>query len=296
MRLPAVDRKRGVQPFQDESRPGNPNRAKRWAGGGISLARLSALLSSVVVAIALVLGLPPRARADYDWNQIDLDNAVLQKTTKASGLQGSISLGYLGTSGNIQSTSLNGKILIGYRIGHWRTDLDLRMIQASTNRVLTDQSREATSQTDYDFSKHNYSFLYLDYLNAPFSGYARRDTEVLGYGRRLISTATQSLDAEIGLGGRQSRPTTGAPRSSAIERAALDYHWKISKTSSLLEGLSVAHGVFNTYTESETSLVLHLAGNFALSVSYTISHNSNVPVGFVKTNTETSVSLIYSFN
>ncbi|EQD52471.1 hypothetical protein B1B_10705 [mine drainage metagenome] len=296
MRLPAIVRKRGAQPFQDESGTPQPNR--KGCGGGRSgfLRRSAALLSPVVLTLSLALALAPRARADYDWNQIDLDNAVLQKTTKASGFQGSISLGYLGTTGNIQSTSLNGKILIGYRVKRWRTDLDLRMIQADTNRVLTDQSREATSQTDYDFSAHNYSFLYLDYLNAPFSGYDRRYTEVVGYGRRLISVTDQSLDAEIGVGGRQSQPTTGVSRSSTIERAALDYHWKISKNSSFLEGLSVAHGVFNTYSESETSLILHLAGNFALSVSYTISHNSNVPVGFVKTNTETSVSLIYSFN
>ncbi|MHB1544086.1 MAG: DUF481 domain-containing protein [Gammaproteobacteria bacterium] len=296
MRLPAIVRKRGVQPFQDESRTPKPKLTGSGAVGSGFFRRAAVFLSPVALILTLVMALPRRARADYDWNQIDLDNAVLQKTTKASGFQGSISMGYLGTTGNIQSTSLNGKILIGYRIKRWRTDLDLRFIQASTNKVLTDQSREATSQTDYDFSAHNYSFLYLDYLNSPFSGYARRDTEVVGYGRRLISTTNQSLDAEIGLGGRQSTPTTGGPRSSAIERAALDYHLKISKNSSLLEGLSVAHGVFNTYTESETSLVLHLAGNFALSVSYTISHNSYVPVGFVKTNTDTSVSLIYSFN
>ncbi len=293
MRRPAISRTRGVQLFQDESKtPGPPPKVT----GQCSRIRATALLLPTLFTLTLGLALPRRAHADYDWNEIDLDNTVLQKTTKTSGFQGSISLGYLGTTGNIESTSLNGKILIGYRIHRWRTDLDLRMIQADTNQVLTDQSREATSQTDYDFTAHNYSFLYLDYLNAPFSGYDRRYTEVVGYGRRLISVADQSLDAEIGVGGRQSQPTTGTPRSSAIERAALDYHWKISKTSSLLEGLSIAHGVFNTYTESETSLVLHLAGNFALSVSYTISHNSAVPVGFVKTNTETSVSLIYSFN
>lgn len=291
MRLSVRVPKRGRQPFQDEAKISAPSPTRD--GRERLRTRRVALLSICV----LTLMLAPHAWADYNWNQIDLDNSLLQDTTKVSGWQGSISLGYLGTTGDIQSTSANAKILIGYRYHRWRTYLDLRAIQASTDQVLSDQSREATSQTDYDFTAHNYTFLYLDYLNAPFSGYLRRSTAVVGYGRRLISIPDQALDAEIGVGGRESTPTEDTPpRSSAIERAALNYHWTISKNSSLHEDLSLARGVYNTYTESDTALVLHVAGNFALSLSYTISHNSSVPVGFVKTNTETSVSLIYSFH
>ncbi len=245
--------------------------------------------------IGLLVSLRP-ARADYNWNEIEADNSLLSKTTESSGLQGSVNLGYLATTGNSVSKSLNAKILMGYRVGRWRTDLNLNWIQASAAGILSDQSREASSQTDYDFNSHNYTFLYLDYLNAPFIGYLRRYTEVVGYGRRLIAIPGQSLDAEVGVGARQTLPTIGPSRSSAIERVALNYRWRISRTSSLVEGLSLARGTTSTYSESNTSLILHVEGNLALSVSYDISHDSTVPVGFVKTNTETSVSLIYSFN
>lgn len=247
------------------------------------------------VLIALWGSIRP-VRADYNWNEIEADKSLLTQTTESSGLQGSVNLGYLATTGNSVSRSLNAKVLMGYRVGPWRTDLNLNWIQASAAGVLSDQSREASSQTDYDFNSHNYTFLYLDYLNAPFSGYLRRYTEVVGYGRRLIAIPGQSLDAELGVGARQTLPTTGPSRSSAIERLALNYRWRISRTSSLVEGVSLARGTTSTYSESSTSLILHVAGNLALSASYTISHDSTVPVGFLKTNTETSVSLIYSFN
>ncbi len=242
------------------------------------------------------LGCIRPAWADYNWNKIEADNSILNQTTASTGLQGSVNLGYLATSGNSVSKSLNARVLMGYRVGRWRTDLNLNWIQTSASGIPSDRSQEASSQTDVDFNSHNYLFLYLDYLDAPFSGYLRRYTEVIGYGRRLIAIPHQALDAEIGVGARQTQPTSGSSRSSAIERVALNYRWKISRVSSLVEGLSLARGTTSTYSESNTSLILHVAGNLALSVSYTISHVSTVPVGFLKTNTETSISFIYSFN
>ena len=278
------------------STPPLRSRPTEWPDGTTALRLRQHGAFLCLFVLIMLLGSIRPVRADYNWNEIEADNSLLTQTTSSSGLQGSVNLGYLATSGNSVLRSLNAKVLMGYRVGSWRTDLNLNWIQASAAGVLSDQSEEASSQTDYDFNSHNYTFLYLDYLDAPFSGYLRRYTEVVGYGRRLIAIPGQFLDAEIGVGARQTRPTTGPSRSSAIERLALNYRWRISHTSSLVEGLSLARGTTNTFSESNTSLILHVAGDLALSASYTISHDSTVPVGFLKTNTETSVSLIYSFN
>ena len=54
-------------------------------------------------------------------------------------------------------------------------------------------------------------------------------------------------------------------------------------------------GSDNTFTESVSRVTAQLLGNLALVASYTIKHNSDVPVGTEKKDTYTALSLEYAF-
>ena len=51
----------------------------------------------------------------------------------------------------------------------------------------------------------------------------------------------------------------------------------------------------NRFTESVTELRAQLIGSLAMVASYTIRHNSDVPIGTEKRDTRTAVSLQYDF-
>lgn len=245
-----------------------------------------------IAACAVLVG---NAYADSDLTQLNANVAATKKAAAQEGWQGSVSLGYLHTTGNSNTVSLNGQALAGYKHGPWQDVLSFQALNASQNGQRTAESYEGTGQSNYSFTPSDYVFGLADYLADRFSGFRHRTTEVLGYGRRLLQTDTQQLDAEFGVGGRQTHYITGVNTSEFIERAAVNYLWKFTDKSNFSENLSVEHGPDNTFTQSITALTTNLAGNFALSVSYTVKHNSTVLPTFKNTDTITAVSLVYSY-
>lgn len=252
-------------------------------------------IKPLLAGVTLLLVLTGTAYADSYWVQIEANADAARKVATKPGWQGSMSLGYLATTGNTNTRSLNGHALAGYKSGKWQDALSFQGINASQNGVTTAQSYDLNGQSDYNFTDRDYVFGMADYLRDTFSGYRRRTSEILGYGRRLLSTATQQLDVEVGGGARQTHYTNATDSSEFVERLAASYLWKFSGKSNFSENISVEHGANNTFTQSVTALTTNLKGSFALSVSYTVRHNSSVLSGFKNTDTITSISLVYTF-
>jgi putative salt-induced outer membrane protein len=103
------------------------------------------------------------------------------------------------------------------------------------------------------------------------------------------------LNAELGIGARQSEAQDGTSDSETILRGGLDYRWKLSETAEFRQDLIVESGGENTYLESVTALKARVLGDLALVASYTIKHNTDVPVSIEKTDTYTALALEYAF-
>lgn len=73
------------------------------------------------------------------------------------------------------------------------------------------------------------------------------------------------------------------------------YAYKISETSRYNQNLLVESGKGNTYSKSETFLKLIVVGNLSAKIGYEVKHNSDVSVGVEKTDTFTTVTLVYNF-
>jgi putative salt-induced outer membrane protein len=249
--------------------------------------------------IALVFPLPSLAQ-DADSISVNGTSAILAdaaqgKKKKREGFFGAVSIGYLANTGNTDSASLNAKTSFGYVVDPWRHALMLRAVKGSTDGVATAEEYEAAEQTDYTFSKNNYVYGAFNYSTNRFAGYDRRSTEVVGYGRRVLDTDAHTLDLQIGAGARQTRLTDDTKRNEAIVQLAGAYLWDFSDNANFSQQIKVEDGSDNTFSESITAVTANLTGDLALSVSYTVKHNSDVPVGTEKTDTATAVSVIYGF-
>lgn len=208
---------------------------------------------------------------------------------------GKIALGYLATSGNTESTSLNTAAELGLTHGNWSHLLDMTAIFAEENDTTNAEAYKVGWKSEYNFSEHDFLFGRAIWRKDRFSGYDQQFSQTVGYGRRLIDTERHKLSAEIGAGARQSDLADGTSENDTILRGGLQYRLALSETSLFSQDLSVESGSTNVYTESVTALKTRLLNDLALVASYTIKNNSDVPVGLEKTDTYTALSLEYAF-
>jgi putative salt-induced outer membrane protein len=208
---------------------------------------------------------------------------------------GKATLGYLATSGNTENSTLNTGFEISYQAGQWVHLLEAAAITASENKITTAEAYDLGWKSERKITEHDFLFGRVQWRKDNFGAFDTQVSESLGYGRRLIDNDKHKLNAELGVGARQSELQLGGNDSETIFTAGGYYRWQLSETAEFRQDLSVEVGDTNTYTESVTAISAKLLGDLALVASYTIKNNSDVPPLIEKTDTYTALSLEYSF-
>ncbi|MEX1266372.1 MAG: DUF481 domain-containing protein [Woeseia sp.] len=208
---------------------------------------------------------------------------------------GKAALGYLATSGNSESSSLNTKFELGYTSGKWEYLADASAINAQESEQTTAEAYKLGFKSEYSFSEDNFLYGRMVWRKDLFSAYDQQFSQTVGYGRRLLDTMSHQLSADIGVGARQSELRDGTTENDLIARGGINYRWIITETASFSQDLTVESGDVNTYIESVSAITASLVGNLALVASYTIKNNSEVPVGTDSTDTYTALSIEYAF-
>jgi len=208
---------------------------------------------------------------------------------------GSVTLGYLATSGNTENSTLNTGFEVGYTKNKWEHLLRARAINASESNVTTAQSHAISWRSKRSITEQDFLFGRLNYIEDRFGGYATQFSQTVGYGRRLINSDKHKLNAEIGGGARQSELQDGTSENEAVLRAGLYYKWHFSETAEFRQDLTAEGGDLNTLVISVTELSAQLIGDLAIVASYTIKHNTDVPPLTEETDTYTALSLEYAF-
>lgn len=208
---------------------------------------------------------------------------------------GTASLGYLSTSGNTDTTSYNTAVEVSYTQDQWVHTVDAAANGADESGTTTAEAYQAGWKSDYNFSESSFLFGQLNWRKDRFSGVDQQTSVAAGYGRRLIDTPAHLLSAEVGAGYRSLDFADNTSGDSAIVTLGMDYKWTFSETSNFDQGISVEAGSDNTFIESVSAVRARLLGDFAIVFSYTVRHNTDVPVGSEKTDRLTAVSLEYAF-
>ena len=221
--------------------------------------------------------------------------SLMAQDQPESPWSGKAKLGYLATSGNTENSTLNTGFEVGYKSGKWDHLFNAAAINASENKVTTAEAYDANWKSERNFTDHDFMFGRLSWRKDRFGGFDTQFSQTVGYGRRLIDMDKHKLNAEIGVGARQSKLQDGTTDNETIFRGGMYYKWHLSETSLFSQDLTIEAGDKNTYLESVTALSARLVGNLALVASYTIKNNSDVPPLTEKTDTYTALSLEYTF-
>lgn len=221
---------------------------------------------------------------------------MLPLTAQAGPWTGELAAGYLATSGNSDTRSLNGKFALTYADLAWKNSFLASAISSADSQGSTAERYSASNKLDFSFTERDYAFAALEWEKDLFGGIRERTSETVGYGRHLLRGPTHLLDVEAGVGARQTEAAiTGQTEDDLIGRLYGKYVGTISATSSFVQTLKLESGDTNTFTESVSELKANIVGNLAAALSYTVRNNSDVPPGTEKTDTFTAVNLSYAF-
>ena len=215
---------------------------------------------------------------------------------KTNEWKGEGELGYTSTSGNTESESLNAKLGVEKTHEKWTNKAKLDTLQASTSGVKSADRSTLSARSEYKYAKKMYAYGAVRYEKDKFSGYDNQSSISFGLGAQFIKNENHELDASAGLGYHQKKETaTAKVIGEGILIGNLNYAYIISTHATFKEKILFEAGNSNTYSESETSLKMKINGNLASKIAYTIKNNSTVPAGSKKTDTITSVALVYGF-
>jgi len=213
----------------------------------------------------------------------------------------SAELGYVTTSGNTNTTSLNAKFDIAYEVEKWKHIGHAETLQSKTRNDTTGQDEEtahkslATYQADYKFTDLDYAFGLLSYEDDRFSGFEYQAKAVLGYGRKIIFNENTTLNLEGGPGDRRYKPDMMPSEDDGFIYLAAKYLWNITPTSKFTEDLTANYGDKQDEWKSVTALSAKINSSLAMKLTHTVKYLDVVPAGNDRYDRETAVTLVYSF-
>ncbi len=134
------------------------------------------------------------------------------------------------------------------------------------------------------------------YETDDFATYDRLATFGIGYGTRLLDWRRFYLDAQIGPGVRRAHDSVeDRTETGLIGRGLFDLKYTITDNTDLVNTLLVESGSYNTYAQNDFGLQVAMNQRFALKAAWQLRHNSDVSDDSKKTDTLTTVNLVYTF-
>ena len=218
------------------------------------------------------------------------------ETSDAKAWSGEGALGFTSSSGNTDTENLNAGLKVGRQHQKWNHNLSLDIIRNETDNETSADRWALRGRSEYSLSEKSYGFGQARYEEDEFSGRDHQASLAIGLGSRFIENDRHLLDLSAGLGYSNNKDSeSGDTEDGAIVTSDLIYQYKISESSTLSVTALIEVGEDNTFFQSETALLSKISGSLSSKISYLVSHNTDVPSGFEKTDEIVMISLVYGF-
>ena len=224
-----------------------------------------------------------------------------EKPGEKSPWTSSVEFGFIRTTGNTETQTIAGKANVVYEVDKWRhtgfaEGLGAESVNQTTGENEVSAERyELSGKSDYKFTDRDYVYGLVRLRKDRFSGFEYEHMVSAGYGRKAILQDNMELDLEIGPGERFFKVDDGQAQEEALLRLSANYWWQITDASRFTQILSTDIGEDITTSESITGIRANINKTLALQFTYTVRHKTKVPDGNEKTDTETAMTLVYTF-
>lgn len=237
--------------------------------------------SKIALAIALATGL-----------STTLSTTAIAEEAGANW-EATSELGYVMTSGNSETETLNAKFNASTEYTDWKHILTLEAMSSTSNDVQSSEKYLTQWQSDYKISERSYGLGVITWEKDRFGSYDHSTSVALGLGYKVMDNDDMKLNLELAPGYRSIVDENGNNTEDAIVRFAETFSWKLSETSTLDQNLSSEYGESNTATRFGISLTSQVSGALSTKLGYNLKHNSDVPTNTKSVDREAVVTLVY---
>jgi len=197
-------------------------------------------------------------------------------------------------SGNSENEAVNAALEMKYEQDSWAHTVGFAGNYGNDGTDTTAQRWELRGQSDYDFTERAYWFGAVRYEDDRFSAYDYQTSLSTGLGYRLIDNERTKLWVQGGPGYRFAElRDTGESEDGLIFRGNLGFDHQLTETTKIVERFLVEAGSDNTYLQNDLGLEVTITGALGLRLGYQVRHNTDVAPGIEKTDTLTTIGLIY---
>lgn len=129
-----------------------------------------------------------------------------------------------------------------------------------------------------------------------FAANEYQTTIAAGYAFQAIESTATDLRFEVGPGYRWSKVRDlQIHNNEAVVRGAMEFKRQLTATTLLFNKLLVEVGKSNAFVRNEAGVQVKISDAFALKAGLEVRHNSDVPAATKKTDTLTTVNVVYGF-
>jgi putative salt-induced outer membrane protein YdiY len=217
----------------------------------------------------------------------------------------SAELGAISTSGNTTGTSVTGKIDARHEMSNWSNEYifsgffkedEVANADGTRTRNRSAERWQMSAKAAFKLLEDgNRAFVLGSHVNDKFGAYTRYSSLAVGYGTQLLRREDKTVDVEIGPGYFHGESASGEQDSGLTVRGAAQLRWRVSPMAAFSQTVSVERGTTNTHTVAETALATKINGTMQMKAAFSARSDSKVPEDKKSTDTQTSLTLVYSF-
>jgi putative salt-induced outer membrane protein YdiY len=217
----------------------------------------------------------------------------------------SAELGAISTSGNTTGTSVTGKIDARHEMSNWSNEYifsgffkedEVANADGTRTRNRSAERFQLSAKAAFKLLEDgNRAFVLGSHVNDKFGAYTRYSTLAAGYGTQLLKREDKTVDVEIGPGYFHGESANGEQESGVTVHGAAQLRWRVSPSAAFSQTVSVERGTSNVHTVAETALSTKINGTMQMKAAFSARSDSKVPDDKKNTDTQTSLTLVYSF-
>ena len=256
----------------------------------------------------LLAALSTPAMAVTDSSIIATDDTD-ESEAPASPWTGDGELGYASARGNSTSESLNARLNLQYVQGDWIHAMDLFGLRTSAEYQTQDEDGATSSRRENTANRHTLGFnsalqlgehrqftTALRLERDDFATYDWQQSASIGYGTRVMEGERTRLDIQVGPGFRRAHHVEDNQiESGLIGRGFVGLKFDLTENTELANTLLVESGKHNTFAQNELGVSVAMNSHLALKAGLQARHNSEVEEQRKKTDTLTTMNVVYKF-